>query len=80
MAANANLALLPALVAGTALGVATARRMTQATFEGAAPVLSGVSATVLLLYALGTVKVSRKRVSASSSSVDGHASSPTTPR
>jgi uncharacterized protein len=44
-----NLALVPALVGGAALGVATARRMTQATFEGAALVLSGVSATLLLL-------------------------------
>jgi uncharacterized protein len=44
-----DLVLLPALVAGAALGILTVRRMTQETFEGAALAMSGLSAAMLLL-------------------------------
>jgi hypothetical protein len=44
-----DVALIPALVAGAVIGIVSARRMTQRTFEGAALALSGVSATLLLL-------------------------------
>jgi uncharacterized protein len=44
-----DLMLLPALVTGAALGIVTVKRMTQRAFEGAALVMSGLSATMLLL-------------------------------